>query len=563
LSEADSDSPLDYTSFSRDDGLHSRECSFGQPNIAITPDNKLWIATRTGLAMLSLNQQLRLGHKSPIFVDEVEVGRNKQTPGSRLVLRPGAYHVALHFTAVELASPENVRLQYRLDGVDPDWLDADSTRVAIYTQIPVGTHSFHVRASNGDGIWDRAGISYGITQEPYFYETGWFRTLCGAALLGLLWGVHEIRVQQLRHDERKLQETVETMPTMAWITGLNGTNQFANRRWVEYTGQSQAGTKGEGWKAVIHPEDVERYVRRWLAVLASGDPFEEEVRFRRADGEYRWFLSRAVALRDKRGKIRRWYGVSTDIEDRKRVEQLQADLAHTNRVSMLGELAPSISHELKQPIAATITNARTSIRWLKREQPDLDEALQAAERIEKDSARATEIIDRLRALYKKTPPKRELLDVNEIIGEMALMLRGEAHRFGVSIRTDLVADLPKITADRVQMQQVLMNLMLNGIEAMNDTGGVLTVKSEQQDEQVVISVSDTGVGLPADKADRIFDPFFTTKPQGSGMGLAISRSIIESHAGRLWATSNDGRGASFHFSLPAATKPAEASAAGA
>jgi len=175
LAQADSDSPLDYTSFSRDDGLNSRECSAGQPNIATTPDGKLWTATRTGLAMLDLNQQPQLVHKSPIFVEQVEVGRNRQTPNSRLVLRPGAYHVALHFTAVELASPENVRLQYRLDGVDPDWLDADATRTAIYTDIPVGTHLFHVRASNGDGIWDCAGIGYEITQEPYFYATGWFR----------------------------------------------------------------------------------------------------------------------------------------------------------------------------------------------------------------------------------------------------------------------------------------------------------------------------------------------------------------------------------------------------
>jgi len=217
---------------------------------------------------------------------------------------------------------------------------------------------------------------------------------------------------------------------------------------------------------------------------------------------------------------------------------------------MLGELAASISHELKQPIAATITNARTSIRWLKREQPDLDEVLQAAQRIEQDGARATEIINRLRSLYKKTAPKREMVDVNQTIAEMGVMLRDEAHRFGVSIRTDLGADLPRITVDRVQLQQVLMNLMLNGIEAMKDTGGVLTVKSELQDGQVVISISDTGVGLPEGKTDRIFDAFFSTKPQGSGMGLAISRSIVESHGGRLWATPNDGRGASFHFSLP-------------
>jgi signal transduction histidine kinase len=219
---------------------------------------------------------------------------------------------------------------------------------------------------------------------------------------------------------------------------------------------------------------------------------------------------------------------------------------------MLGELAASISHELKQPITATMTNARTSLRWLKREHPDLDEVRQAAERIEKDSARATEIIDRLRALYKKAPPKRELVDVNEMIIEMASLLRGEANRFAVSIRTDLAAHLPRIMADRVQLQQILMNLMLNAIEAMNETGGVLKISSQPENHHLVISVSDTGVGLPPGKADKIFDAFFTTKPQGSGMGLAISRSIVESHGGRLWATPNDGRGASFHFSLPTA-----------
>ena len=171
----------------------------------------------------------------------------------------------------------------------------------------------------------------------------------------------------------------------------------------------------------------------------------------------------------------------------------------------------------------------------------------------KDEARAADIIDRLRSLYKKTPPRRESVDVDEIIGEMVLLLRSEANEYAVSIRTDLAADLPKITADRVQMQQVLMNLMLNGIEAMKETGGVLTVKTGRDEgDQMLISVSDTGVGLPAGRADEIFNAFFTTKPQGGGMGLAISRSIVESHGGRLWATSNDGRGATFHFTLPTA-----------
>jgi signal transduction histidine kinase len=249
----------------------------------------------------------------------------------------------------------------------------------------------------------------------------------------------------------------------------------------------------------------------------------------------------------------KWCAVATDIQDRKRAEQLQADFAHTNRISMLGELAASISHELKQPISATVMDAQASLRWLNRDQPDLDQARRATAAIVKDGRRAADIIDRLRSLYKKTPPQRESVDLDEIIGEMIPLLHSEAIEYAVSIRTDLDADLPKITADRVQLQQVLMNLMLNGIEAMKETGGVLTVKTGRGEcGQVLISVSDTGVGLPASSAYEIFNAFFTTKPQGSGMGLAISKSIVESHGGRIWANGDGGHGVTFHFALPAA-----------
>jgi signal transduction histidine kinase len=193
------------------------------------------------------------------------------------------------------------------------------------------------------------------------------------------------------------------------------------------------------------------------------------------------------------------------------------------------------------------------LRWLKREQPDVDEAIEATSRIVNDGTRATEVIDRLRSLYKKDLPQRELVEVNEIIREMVELLRAEANQYAASIRTDLVDNLPKIMADRVQLQQVFMNLILNAIEAMKETGGILTVKTQLgEDGQLLISVSDTGVGLPKEKIEQIFDAFVTTKPQGSGMGLSISRSIVESHGGRLWATANNGRGATFHFTLPTA-----------
>jgi PAS domain S-box-containing protein len=240
-------------------------------------------------------------------------------------------------------------------------------------------------------------------------------------------------------------------------------------------------------------------------------------------------------------------------EERERLRQAQADLAHINRVTTLGELTASLAHEIKQPISAAATDAKTCMRWLHRDEPDLAEASEAASRIVKDVTRAADIINRISSLFKKGPLQHELVDVNVLIGEMIALLRSEASRFSISIRGELGNDLPKVAADRVQLQQVLMNLMLNGIEAMKDVGigGELTVKSQLDDMgRVVISVGDTGVGLDPEKATQIFDAFFSTKPLGTGMGLPISRSIIESHGGRLWATSNSGRGATFQFTLP-------------
>jgi signal transduction histidine kinase len=208
---------------------------------------------------------------------------------------------------------------------------------------------------------------------------------------------------------------------------------------------------------------------------------------------------------------------------------------------------------VNQPIAAAVTNANTCLRWLTRDHPDLEEAREAASRIVKDATRAADIISRIRLHFKKGTQERELVDVNEIIQEMILLLRNEATRYSISIRTDLAADRPKVMADRVHLQQVFMNLMLNGIEAMKDMGsaGELTIKLQQAENGLLlISVSDTGVGLPAQQADQIFDAFFTTKADGTGMGLSISRSIIESHGGRLWAAANPGRGATFHLTLP-------------
>jgi C4-dicarboxylate-specific signal transduction histidine kinase len=240
-------------------------------------------------------------------------------------------------------------------------------------------------------------------------------------------------------------------------------------------------------------------------------------------------------------------------EERERLRRAQADLAHLNRVSTMGELTASLAHEIKQPMFAAAADAETCVRWLAREQPDLAEAQEAALRLMKDVSRASDIINRIVSLFKKDVPQREMVVVNGVIQEMITLLRSEASRYSISIQAELTEGLPKFMADRVALQQVLMNLMLNAIEAMKEmsTPRKLTIATRQdENRQIIVSVTDTGVGLPPGHEEQIFTTFFTSKPQGIGMGLPISRSIIESHGGRLWASSNSGPGATFQFALP-------------
>jgi signal transduction histidine kinase len=240
-------------------------------------------------------------------------------------------------------------------------------------------------------------------------------------------------------------------------------------------------------------------------------------------------------------------------EERERLRQAQADLAHINRVTTMGELTASLAHEIKQPIAAAVTDARTCLRWLGRDDPNVSEARETASRVVTDVTRAADIISRISLLFKKGVLQHELVDVNELIREMIVLLRSEAARYSISIHSSLADDLPQIMADRVQLQQVFMNLMLNGIEAMKDMGtaGELIIRSQRDDNgHLLISVGDTGAGLQPEQVEQVFNAFYTTKAQGTGMGLSISRSIIESHGGRLWASPNPGRGATFQFTLP-------------
>jgi PAS domain S-box-containing protein len=1037
-------------------------------------DGRLWFANDTVAQMIDPDGPLRNSIPPPVHIEDVIADRKTYSPQNGLHLPALTRDLEIDYTALSFVVPQKVHFQYELEGYDRDWQDPGTRRQAFYSNLPPRNYTFRVKASNNSGLWNEAGASLDFFVAPAYYQTNWFRLSCVAIFVALLWALHRWRVHRLISQEKHLRDVVDTIPALVWSALPDGSNIYVNKRFVEYTGSSGEQVAGSGWQSLVHPDDLERHAGNWKEAVATGKTHESEVRSRRADGQYRWQLDRGVPLRDKDGNIVKWYGVTTDIEDRKRAEealrlvssdlqdskakleeaqriahvgywewnltsnhvnwsdetyriyglrpqeypidiavirelihpedlefvfrmaeeavggglrtdvehriirpsgevrtvhsqgdvkkdasgrpcqmfgtvqditdrkraeealqqsqlyinegerlahmgswafnaagfeywspelfriygldpngkpptteeylalvhpddrafmkhgiakmlddhlafdftkrivrtdgeirhircvgvpvtqgsifrgflgtgmdvtdqerlteelrlseqylsegqrlaqmgswaynpegffdywseelfriygldpqkgaptleqylatihpqyrdfmaetikrmqaehtgcdvkkrivrpdgeqryircvgipvvegevlkgflgtaidvteqelltqelerrqahlseaqklthtgswawhlperktvhlseewyriygfdpaegaptweeyfervhpedrlkwagiieraivekgdygqefrillpngrvkwirtvghpvlsstgdleqfvgsstditelksaeqereklrQLEADLAHINRVSTLGEMAASLAHEIKQPIAAAITSANSCVEWLAHEPPNLDRARAAAARIDKYGNRAAEIIDRIRSFYRKSPSQRELVNVNAVVQEMLTLLMGEATRYSVAMRTELITDPPKIMADRVQLQQVFMNLMLNAIEAMKDSGGELTVKSQLQDGQLQFSVSDTGVGLPTEGVDQVFSAFFTTKPQGSGMGLAISRSIVESHGGQLWAGANDARGASFHFTLP-------------
>jgi PAS domain S-box-containing protein len=542
------------------DGLQPGNRAPFESKAARTKDGRLWFANAAVAQMID-PAHLALNLIVPaVHVERLIADRNGYSPQGDVRLPARTRDVEIDYTALSLAVPQKVLFRYRLEGHETDWQEAGTRRQAFYTDLSPGTYRFHVTACNSDGVWSSDGATLNFNVAPAYYQTYWFRFSCLAAFISLLWSLHRWRVHQLKTREEQLRDVVETIPAMTFTTSRDGSSTFVNKRWVEYTGLSLEQTSGRGWQRAIHPEDVVRHSEKWGISVATGQLFEDEARFcRAADGEYRWFLVRGVPLRDQHGNVSQWYGTLTDITERKSAEQereklrqLEADLAHINRVSMLGEMTASLAHEIKQPIAAAITSANSCIRWLAQEPPNIARARAAAARVDHDGTRAAQIIDRLRSLYKKSAPEREWVDANEVIHEMLALLRGEANRYLIALSTELAEELPRIMADRVQLQQVFMNLMLNAVEAMEESGGGdLMVKSEVDGgTQLLFSVSDTGVGLPTENADQIYSAFFTTKPQGSGMGLAISRSIVESHGGRLWATANGGGGATFNFTLP-------------
>jgi PAS domain S-box-containing protein len=361
--------------------------------------------------------------------------------------------------------------------------------------------------------------------------------------------------EDARRSEDRLRLVIDTLPALVWSKLPDGSANFLNQRFREYTGLSVEEGLGWGWMMnAFHPED--RSEEEWRAAFAAGEPFEREARVRRADGAYRWFLLRAVPLRDEMGNVVKWYGTTTDIEDRRRAEEAlleaQDKLSQVTRMQAMGELAAAIAHEVNQPLTAIVTNANFSLRQLKDANPNLDELRSAIAEIVNDGNRASAVIARIRGLLVKESPHRTELDINEIIQEVTSLLRNELTRNRIHLRTEFAPNLPCVRGDPVQLQQVLINLIVNALEAVRlspELPRKLLIRSAKNSDGILIQVQDSGPGIDPELAHRIFEPFFTTKTEGIGMGLAISRSIIESHGGQLWVVAGS-NGALFEFTLP-------------
>lgn len=363
---------------------------------------------------------------------------------------------------------------------------------------------------------------------------------------------------KLRASERSLRELTETIPQMLWSADRSGAIDYCNQRLLDYTGLSVEQVRGAGWVRAVHQDDIGKMQQAWRAAVSSGEPFQCESRWlRAADRAYRWCLSHALPLGDQQGSVIKWFGTVVDLHDWKEAQRAlqmtEVELARVSRLTTMGELAASIAHEVNQPLTAVTNNSNACLRLLADRNLKPEVLHRALEEIVADATRASAVITRVRAFIKKVGSERNKLDINQVIQEVLTLIGRELYDNRVLLETQLTKPLPFVMGDRVQLQQVLLNLIMNGIEAMTevtDRSRVLCVQSSTHESgNVMVAIADSGTGLGS-YGDEVFSPFFTTKANGMGMGLSISRSLIEDHGGRLWATPNGPHGAVFHFTLP-------------
>jgi hypothetical protein len=366
--------------------------------------------------------------------------------------------------------------------------------------------------------------------------------------------------EALRAREQELSLLIDMVPSHLWRVAPNGDTTLVNKRMADFLGLDTEA-KDWLWDTLFHPDESEAVIDEFNRCLLTGDRFSMRYRLRRADGVFRWMSGRADPMRDRDGRIVHWFGLCHDIDDQVHAEdalrRASDKLAQATRAASLAELSASIAHEVNQPLAAILTNSEACQRWLSAEPANLERAMAAVERIARDAKSAAEVVDRVRALFRQTPQVRLPENLNRLVAEVCQLMADEIAAKGARLETQLEADLPSVVLDRIQVQQVLVNLIRNGIEAMDtlvDATRLLQIRSCREGLSAVrVEVRDSGTGIK--DSDRVFEPFFTTKPHGMGIGLAICRSIVESHGGRLWLANKQEHGAIFAFTLPLLADP--------
>jgi PAS domain S-box-containing protein len=361
---------------------------------------------------------------------------------------------------------------------------------------------------------------------------------------------------ELRESEARFRLVADSAPVMIWMSGTDRLCTYFNKPWLDFTGRSIDRELGNGWAERVDPEDLQRCLDTYIQAFDRREAFRMEYRLRRHDGEFRWVLDIGAPRFNPDGSFAGYIGSCIDVTEQRRSDeqllQVQEDLARVTRVVAMGELAAAIAHEVNQPLTAIVTNANFCLRRLDGATSKPDELRAAITAIASDGTRASGVISRIRSLLKKGAPDRAELDINEIIQDVSTLLRHEFTRSRVSLRTELASDLPRVPGDPVQLQQVLINLIMNAIEATSSsTNGrrTILIRSAKNPDGVLVQVQDSGPGIAPELADRIFEPFFTTKAEGIGMGLSISHSIVESHGGHLGIVPSP-TGALFEFTLP-------------
>jgi signal transduction histidine kinase/ligand-binding sensor domain-containing protein len=569
---------VQVTKFDASDGVRLIPLLGFRPFVSKSSDGRIWF--RNGYAVSYIDPSHIGVNAVPPAVHVEQITANGKTFNAERGLRlpPHVRDLTINYTALSLAAPEKIRFRYMLEGQDSGWREAVDKREVQYSNLAPRDYRFRVTASNNSGVWNNEGDVLDFSIVPAFYEATWFRLLAAAAFLMAVWSIYYVRVgmlerrnsevralnEALRRSEAYLAEAQRLSHTGSWVWNVaTGENTHSSEEHSRLFGFDPGGgvPSFEAMVQRIDPDDRTRIRELFDRAARENGDFETDFRTLLPDGAVKHVHVIGHPVFSASGAVVEYVGTTIDVTDRKRAEeqrgklrQLEADLAHINRVSIMGELTASIAHEVNQPLAGVVSNASAGLRWLAGDSPNLEEAREGLRRIVRDGKRAGEVIARIRALTRKTATPREKLDLNQTIREVLALIGDETKRNSVTVRAQFASDLSPVAGDRVQLQQVVLNLVMNAIEAMSRVDErprelVITTRNADGD-QVLTIVEDSGPGLDMDAIPRIFESFYSTKPGGMGMGLSISRSILEAHGGELWATARDGSGTSFHFTLP-------------